>query len=137
VMVAATRIPIPSPATQCMVDPTTWRLHGYKLFMGAWHRLPTAEGVEQSAERTAVQCDDDKTDLHDQRFGSSSNIDGDKESEYHGQDEPQPDRAIDWPRCSNRWEVGIYQVKRSESWARRANRSWALSPLNDDVRFGK
>jgi hypothetical protein len=33
--------------------------------------------------------------------------------------------------------VGIYQVKRSESWARRANRSWALSPLNDDVRFGK
>ena len=66
---APARMPRPSPATQCMVDPSVWRQRAGVAFVQSGQGLATAENIEERAEHAGIGGQQHEPPFQHGRFG--------------------------------------------------------------------
>ena len=92
---APARMPTPSPATQCMVEPSVCR-HRAAVYCSCvpGQRLATAQHVEERADDAGVGGQQGEAPFHHRRFRRRPDVDRHEQQRRRGQQEPQQHHAI-------------------------------------------
>ena len=92
---APARMPTPSPATQCMVEPSVCR-HCAAVYCSCspGQGLAAAEDVEEGADHAGIGGQQHEAPFHHRRFRRGADVDRDEQQRQRGQQKPQQHHAI-------------------------------------------